>query len=142
MPASVTERGLPLALSVKVSAADLAPTALGVKVRFSVRVPPPRVTVFGNDGGETSAKSPAFAPPKTALEITRSASPELVMVRDLAALVVPTFWLLKVMLLALRLTDGAIPAPESATELGLFAALWEIVRVADRKPVPAGVKVT
>ena len=55
---------------------------------------------------------------------------------------VPTCWLLKVKLVADRLTAGAKPVPVRAIVCGLFDALSVIVTAPVRVPETVGVKVT
>jgi hypothetical protein len=56
--------------------------------------------------------------------------------------VVATIWLEKPRLVALRLTAGVVPDPDSATDWGLAGALSLIVSEPVRDPEALGVKVT
>jgi hypothetical protein len=95
----------------------LLPVAVGVNVTLMAQLaaganPDPQVL--------SSAKSPVTV----MLEIVKAAVPVLVIVIVCGALVDPSAWLVKVKLVADRLTTGAAaPTPERVTVCGLFAAL-------------------
>ena len=72
----------------------------------------------------------------------RATFPVLLRVTLCAVLVVPTFWLLNVKLVAERLAAAAVPVPVRFTVCGLPAALSEILTVAVRAPAAVGVNVT
>ena len=113
VPLKVTDCGLPGALSAIVSKAARAPAAAGVKVTLIVQLLPPatelaQVLVW--------AKSVALIPVIAMLVVARAAFPVLVRVTDCAELVLPRFWLVKVKLLALRLTTGPLPVPLKVTD--------------------------
>src|ERR1017187_10410675 len=140
VPERVTVWGDPAALSVMVTDAPRIPAAVGVKVTEMLQLPPaatlaPQVLVC--------AKSPRLVPVTARLLIRRVAVPVLLSVTDWAALVVPTFWLAKVRLPAVRDTIGApTPVPERVTVWGDPAALSVMVTDAPRLPAAVGVKVT
>jgi hypothetical protein len=70
------------------------------------------------------------------------AFPVLVTVTVCAALVVPTFWLVKVRLEEERLKPGPVPVPVRLTVWGLPAALSITLTEAVKLPTAAGVNVT
>jgi hypothetical protein len=74
-------------------------------------------------------KSPAFAPVMVMLEISKAALPVLNNVTPPSGLVVPTTVLGNVMVLVLKLTDGAVPVPVKEAVWGLPEALSTIDRV-------------
>jgi hypothetical protein len=80
-------------------------------------------------------------PVKVMLVILNAVPWELVSVTLCAALVVPTFWLLKVSEVGERL-GSAVPVPERLAVCGLFVALSVTVNVPLRAPVAVGVNVT
>src|ERR1017187_10394036 len=89
------------------------------------------------------AKSPALVPVTARLLIRRVAVPVLLRVTDWAALVVPTFWLVKVKLPEVSDTTGTpTPVPERVTVWGDPAALSVMVTDAPRLPAAVGVNVT
>src|SRR5205807_10137141 len=76
-----TDGGLPAASKVMVSVAVRALAAVGVKVRLSTQLAPAAsVTPLTQVVPEASAKSPALAPPSTAVAMLRGAVPLLVRV--------------------------------------------------------------
>ena len=81
-------------------------------------------------------------PPIATLEMLRGALPVFVRVTSWAALVVPTFWLLKVRLDVDKLAVGVPPTPDRLTVCGLPAALLRMVRLPVSVPAAVGVKVT
>src|SRR6266566_5530746 len=90
------------------------------------------------------AKSPALVPVSPMLVMVRVPAPLSVSVTVWAALLVPTFCVLKLRLGGLRLTAGAgvMPVPLKATLCGLPVALSASVRLALRAAATVGVKVT
>jgi hypothetical protein len=76
------------------------------------------------------------------LVMLKLAFPVLFRVTVCAALAVPTFWLLKVRLVAVTPAMGALPMPVRLTVCGLLAALSVMVTEAERDPKAVGVKVT
>src|SRR5208283_3468203 len=124
-------------------AAERLPMAVGVNVTLIVQVPfaateLPHVLV--------SPKSPGLAPVNKMLVMDRAAFPVLFRVTTWAGvLVVPTVWLLKSKLVAVRLTVGPRPVPVRLTDCWLPATLLLLsvmVREATRLPEAAGVNVT
>ena len=88
-PVRLTVWGLPVALSVTVTAAVLVPDAVGLNVTLIVQVAPaateaPHVLLW--------AKSPLLVPVTATLVMLTVALPVLDSVIAWAALVVPTFW--------------------------------------------------
>src|SRR5207302_9688674 len=81
VPVSDTDCGLPAASSVMVSVAVRALAAVGVKVRLRTQLAPAAsVTPLTQVVPEARAKSPALAPPRTAVAMLRGAVPLLVRV--------------------------------------------------------------
>ena len=124
-------------------AAERLPMAVGVNVTLIVQVPfaateLPHVLV--------SPKSPGLAPVNPMLVMDRAAFPVLFRVTTWAGvLVVPTVWLLKSKLVAVRPTVGPRPVPVRLTDCWLPATLLLLsvmVRMAARLPEAAGVNVT
>ena len=76
------------------------------------------------------------------LVILRLAFPVLLRVTLCAALVVPTFWLVNVKVVAERLAVAAVPVPVRLAVCGLPAALSEMLTDAVRVPATVGVNVT
>ena len=142
VPAKVTDCGLPVALSVRVIAAERLPMAVGSKVTLIVQVPPaateaPQVLVW--------EKSPALVPVTASVVILKAAFPVLFRVMACAALVVATVWLPKVKLVGLSPTVGPVPVPVRLTDCWLPATLLLLsvmFKEAVRLPGAAGVKVT
>jgi len=139
-PDRATACGLPTALSVIDNEAARLPTAVGVKVRFTV-VLLPAVTLIGNEPA-ANVKSPAFAPVIPRPVIDKLAVPVLVIVTGVTALVAFTSCLPKLTVAGLIPTPGAMPVPDRVTVCGLPLALSAIVSEAVRLPVAVGVKVT
>jgi hypothetical protein len=149
VPERPTDCGLPLALSVMVSAADDEPAAEGVYVTATVHVPPAATElpqVF-----PTSAKLLALVPVIAKLVILNAALPALVRVTVWAELVVSTGWLPKARLVVERVIDGVEPVPPPPPPLvpvpvrptdGSATAVAVTVSVAERDPLATGVKVT
>ena len=139
VPVRLTVCGLPAALSAILTAAVRAPAAVGVNATLIVQLPPaatepPHVLL--------TEKSPAFAPVRLMPLMLKLVFPVLSRVVLCAALVVPTFWLLKLRLDGVRLTDEAPPVPVRLTVCGLPAALSEMLTAAVRAPATVGVNVT
>lgn len=110
-PVRETLCGVSRALSVKVSEAVAVPTSVGLKVMLMVqKAPGARGPVQLLHLENELGFDPVSAPLKF-----RVAVPLLVSVTCCAALVVFTFWLAKVSVEAERVTAGAVPLPESAT---------------------------
>ena len=128
--------GLLAALSLTLMLALRAPVALGVKVTLSVHCAP-APSVFGLIGQVlVSAKSAALVPVNENPLIVNALVPELVRVMLRAALVVPTFWLLKLRAPGLTVTVGTEPA---TMRFKMFAVMiWLIVfakpRAQSQKP--------
>jgi hypothetical protein len=122
-----------LVLSVMVNVAVRLKGAVGEKVTLRVQLlpaatEPPQLLDW--------AKSPEFAPDSATLKV-KVAFPVLLRVTVCAALDVPTFWLLKVRLVAETAAMGARAVPVRLTVCGLPAALsailTEAVRVTEEK---------
>ena len=138
-----------VALSVRVMVALRLPVAVGVNVAATLQlalaanVPTVRQSVPLE--GITCAKSPAFVPPRTTLEMVMEALPVLVKVTNCCAVVVPVFTLPKAREFPLRLATGCIAVPLRETVCGLLASgESEIERVAARlvPPEAPGLKIT
>ena len=126
-------------MSVMLTAAVRLPGAVGVNVTLIVQLPPavtelPHVLAW--------AKSPAFVPVTARLVMLKLAFPVLFRVTVCAVLVVPTDWLPKVRLVAVRLTTGAVPVPVRLTVCGLPLALSVMLTEAVRVPGAVGVNLT
>jgi hypothetical protein len=139
VPERGTVCGLPVALSVRVTAAVRVPAAAGLKVTLIEQYEPaatldPQLLVW--------EKSLALVPESAMLVILKVALPELVKVIVCAALVAPTAWLTKERLVGETLATMEVPVPERLTAWGLPVALSVRVRAAVRVPVAVGVKVT
>jgi hypothetical protein len=141
VPERLTLCGLPLASSVKATAALREPLAVGLKVTLILQLPPavtldPQPLVW--------AKSPALAPVMAMLVTIKVEAPELLRVIVCAALVVPTAWLAKVRVAGERLAAApvAAPVPERLTLCGLPAALSVKATAAERDPLAVGLNVT
>ncbi len=76
------------------------------------------------------------------LLMLKAAFPVLLRVTACTALVVPRVWLLKIKLVAVRLTVGPLPVPVRFTVCGLLVALSVMVTAAVRVPGAVGAKVT
>src|SRR5229473_2781047 len=116
VPVSDTLCGLPEASSAIVTLADRFPVAVGLNLtlmeQFALAATlPPHVLVC--------EKSPALVPVTAMLEIVNVAVPVLDRLTICTLLVVPTFWLPKLMLFPPSVTLGATPVPLSATLCGL-----------------------
>jgi hypothetical protein len=139
VPVRATFCGLPAALSVILTLADRVPAAVGLNVTLMEQFAPaatlpPHVLVC--------AKSPAFAPAIEMLAIVSVAVPVLDRFTICTPLVVPTFWLPKLMLFPPNVTLGATPVPLSATLCGLPANLCVTVMAPLRTPVAVGMNAT
>jgi len=137
VPVKLTCCGLPLELSVTVSAPVRVPLAVGVKVMLNVQdawtaTLPPQLLV--------SEKSPLVE----TLLIVRVPVPVLLRVTGCDALAVPTAWLAKARVLGETPATGAgtKPVPVRLICCGLPVALSVTVRVPVRFPLAVGVKVT
>src|ERR1700678_4393181 len=146
VPLRPTDCGLPVALSAKEMAADLAPPALGEKVALTEQAAP--AAKLPAPTGHVSAeivKSPGLVPPKTTLLKVTGLLPVLVTVTVRAALVVPVFCKANVRLVGLKpsVKVGAlVPVPLSSTDRGLPVKLPAMERAPLRAPVPCGLKST
>ena len=141
VPVRLTDCGLPVALSVTVTAAVGVPLALGVKVTLIVQLAPaatelPQVLIW--------EKSLALVPVTARLEIVSVVPPVLVSVTACALLLVPTPWLVNVKPVGANVTvpPVAVPVPVKLTAWGLPVALSTTVTRAARPPLADGVKVT
>jgi hypothetical protein len=94
----------------------------------------PHVVVF--------PKAFALAPVTPMLVMLRVVLPVFKSVTVWAELVLPRFWLAKVMLTGLSDTSGPVPVPVRATDWGLLAALSEKVKEAVLLPGPWAANVT
>src|SRR5580658_1560314 len=115
------------------------PFAAGVKVTLMVQLAPaarelPQVLVW--------AKAPLLVPVMAILVMLTAVLPVLLNVTVWAVVVVPTFSLPKLRLVAERFRPGAVPVPLRVTDCGLPAALSVMVTLAVWLPLAAGVKVT
>lgn len=128
-----------LVLSVMVRVAVRLPEAVGVKVTLirqlllAERVAPQVVVL---------AKSPALVPPTAILVMVSPVFPVLFSVTDCAPLATPTFWLVKVRLVVVKVATGALPVPVMFTDCGLLLALSVSTNAAVRLPEAVGEKVT
>jgi hypothetical protein len=139
VPESDTVGAAPGALLLIVSVAARAPVADGVKVTLIV-VLAPGATVF--EAG-VAAKSPGLAPLIGTPEIFSVELPVLVTVTTVAALVVLTSWLPKLMVVGAALIPGDVPVPVSAILNGLpLGTLLVKESVAERVPAAVGVNTT
>jgi hypothetical protein len=141
VPVSVMVCGLPVALSVIVTAADRAPEAVGLNVTLTVHID--ETATLPLQVFET-LKSPAFVPVGAMLEIVTAADPVFVIVAVCAVLVVFTVWLANVSVVGATVIVivAAAPVPVSVTVCGLPVALSAIESVAERAPLAAGLNVT
>jgi hypothetical protein len=131
VPLRVTDCGLPAALSVIVTLAARLPLAAGAKVTLMVQFEPParelpHVFVW--------TKSPLLVPVIAMLVIVIATVPVLLNVIVCAALVVPTFWLPKLRLVAENPKVEAMPVPVRFTICGLLLALSKMLRKALSAP--------
>jgi hypothetical protein len=145
VPLRVTDCWLPatlFVLSVTFSVAERLPGAAGVKVTLMVQLPfaatePPQVLVC--------AKSPGLVPVKPIPLMVKATLPVLLREKVWAVLVVPTFWVPKVSVVAVRFALGALPVPLTVTVCCVPAALLllsVIVKFAVREPEAVGENVT
>ena len=140
MPVRLTVCGLPLALSLTASVAVRVPAAVGVNVMLIAQAAPPG----GTDAPQllVCAKSPLFVPMIAMLEMLRLTFPVFESVTIWEALVVPTFWLLKLREDGVSVTIAAVPVPARPTFCGLPPALSVMYSDEPRVPVASGVNVT
>src|SRR5438132_160103 len=109
VPVSDTDCGLPAASSVMVTVAVRALAAVGVKVRLRTQLAPAAsVAPLRQVVPEASAKSPALAPPSTAVAMLRGAVPPLLNCTFDTALALPTATLPKARLAGLNMTVGPV----------------------------------
>ena len=140
VPVRLTVWGLPVALSVRVTAAVRDPLAAGVKVTLIVQLAPaatlaPQLLVC--------AKSLAFAPEIARLVTLKDVLPEFVKVIVWAVLVVPREWLPKARLVEETNSAAAlVPVPERVIAWGLPLTLSVMDSEAVRLPLAAGLNVT
>jgi hypothetical protein len=126
VPVRMTDCGLPVELSATEIAAVRCPAAVGLNKALIVQFEPaatemPQLLVW--------EKSAAFAPVIVILEINRAALPVLNNVTPPSGLMVPTTVLGNVMVLVLKLTEGAVPTPVREAVWGLPVALSTTERV-------------
>src|SRR5439155_12014433 len=109
VPVRLTVCGLPLALSLTASVAVRVPAAVGVNVTLIAQAAPPG----GTDAPQllVCAKSPLFVPMIAMLEMLRLTFPVFESVTIWEALVVPTFWLLKLGEDGVGVPIAAVPVP-------------------------------
>ena len=140
-PESDTDCGLPLALSVMLSAAVRVPLAAGVNKIAMVQVPPAATAGLQVS---TSVKSPASAPVKAMLEMLKLAPPVLLSVTTCEELTMSTASFPKDRVVGESLAAALAlpPVPERLTLCGLPVALSVTVTAAVRVPAAAGLKVT
>jgi hypothetical protein len=144
VPVRLTDCWLPatlLLLSVMIKEAVRLPIAVGVNVTLMVQLPLaaselPHVLVC--------AKSPGLAPVNATLAMDRATFPVLFSVTVWAALVVLTFWLLKLRVVGVTPAMGAVPMPVPVrlTVCGLPLALSAMLTEAVRLPMAVGLNVT
>jgi len=116
VPVRETDWGELAALSVKVSVAESAPAAVGLKKTVMVQDAPtlmvPQLLVWTKEEG--------FEPPVTILERTKAAPPVFLRVMDWVAEEAPTAVVGKVRLAGEKLAVGAATAvPESVRDLAV-----------------------
>src|SRR5947209_2807696 len=142
VPVSDSDCGLPAASSVMVSVAVRALAAVGVKVRLRTQLAPAAsVAPLMQVVPEASAKSPALAPPSTAVAMLMGAVPLLVRVAVCTGLGVLTRWVPKARLVPYTTLFRSTPVPVSDSDCGLSAASSVMVTVAVRALAAVGVKV-
>jgi hypothetical protein len=130
--------GLPGSLSVIVTVPVTLPDALGVNVILTVQLAPDAKVAGGTGQVLVWAKVPVTAIPDT----VNGPVPVLESVTVWAALVNPTFRLVKVKLVGATLAAGTVPVPLMLIVCGLPAASSVIDTAALRAPVAVGAKVT
>ena len=137
VPVKPTACGLPVALLVTMMPPERRPTAVGVKVTLSVQEP-----AAATEAPQLwlSAKSPLAV----MLAMVSAALPVVLSVTVCAALVLPTLRVVKVSVVGLSDTAGAVatPVPETPTLCGLPAASLVMTTLPLRAPDVVGVKVT
>lgn len=140
MPVSAIVCGDVLAVSVKTKEAERLPAADGANDTLTLQLAPtarllPQVVLM--------VKSGALGPLSETLAIASGPAPVLVSVRVVGALAVPTAWLGKVRLDALKLTPAdCIPVPLRLTLCGELATESVNIKEAARLPAASGEKVT
>ena len=142
-PLRLMECGLPVALSVMVTAAVRVPVAEGVNITLMVQLPLLAATELPQL--LLCAKSPLFVPVTPMFVTLNAALPVFVSVTDCDPLVVFKVWLAKVRLELERPTAGAgapAPVPLRVMDCGLPPALSLMVTAPVRAPVTVGLKVT
>src|SRR2546426_1015941 len=139
VPARDIDCGLSAASSVMVTVAVRALAAVGVKVRLRTQLAPAAsVAPLMQVVPEASAKSPALAPPSTAVAMLRGAVPFFVRIRlPPRSALLPCSALIR-SLAGAKVTAGAMPVPASDTDCGLPAASSATLRLALLAPVDAG----
>jgi hypothetical protein len=139
VPMRLTVCGLPLELSVRLTAAARDPLAVGLNVTLIEHLAPAATL---DPQPLVCAKSPGLAPVSAMLEMLKAAVPVFVSVTVWAALVEPTAWPAKARLLGDTLAMGAVPVPLRLTVCGLPLALSVNVTAAERVPLAVGLNVT
>lgn len=139
VPLRVTACGELVALSAKLSEAESAPAAEGLKVTETVHD-----ALIASDAPQVvvSVKEVAFVPVMIMPERVSAAVPVLVSVTVCAAAEAPVLVAAKVRLAAERVTVGAVPVPLRATACGELAALSAKLSEAESDPLAEGLKVT
>src|SRR5262249_1509481 len=142
VPLRLIDCGLPLPLSVMLSAAPRLPVAVGVNVTLMLQL-----AFTARVAGLTGqllvwAKSPELVPAMPILLIVSAPGPLLVKVTFCAVLAVFTVWLPKLRLAVDRPTTGATPVPPKLTACGVPGPLSLIARLATRLPDAVGEKAT
>src|SRR2546426_570206 len=133
VPVSDTDCGLPAASSVMITVAVRALAAVGVKVRLRTQLAPAAsVAPLMQVVPEASAKSPALAPPSTAVAMLRGAVPLLVRVAVCTWLVIVTPSAEIYTLARPNALPIFTPVPVRDTDCGLPAASSVMVTVAVR----------
>lgn len=122
VPVRVTVCGLPLALSTKVSVAERVPAAPAVNVT-GIEMLALGWTVIGNPLGSVNPKSLADVPVSVTEVIVKTPAPLFVTTRLTGVAEVPTGWLPKLMVDALKVTLGPTPVPLRGIVSGLPVAL-------------------
>jgi len=136
VPVSETDCGLSTALSIKVTAPGRVPVVVGVNVTETVQEAP-------TPSEPVQLLVWAKSPEATMLDSVVEAVPLFETVMVLAALVVPTVWLVKVRLEGEKEIPGTpVPVPVKLTDCGVVAALSVMVMVPVRVFTAVGVKVT
>jgi hypothetical protein len=141
VPARITACGDPVALSVMLTAAERAPTAVGLKVTLIEQFP-----LTAREAGQlfVCAKSPAFVPHSAIEVIVTGRLPVFFSVTICAALEVATVWLANVRAFGLTeiVITGMKPVPLKPTSCGDPVASSLIASDAVRTPDAVGLNVT